>query len=112
MPLRWTDPRWDLHQVRERALSVSEPLRLELPSALVERVAERAAALVAERNGDARDSWLTVAEAAEHLRCTPSRLYSLTSARRVPFHKDGSRTLFRRSELDAWVGQGGARCPG
>ncbi len=93
------------------ASDVTEPLTFELTPEAVERIAERAAELVAERNGHAQDSWLSVAEAAEHLRCTPSRIYSLVSARRVPFHKDGSRTLFRRSELDDWVRSGSGRCP-
>jgi excisionase family DNA binding protein len=57
------------------------------------------------------DGWLTVGEAAGYLRCPKSRLYSLVSARRIPFVKDGSRTLFRRSELDAWLRAGGGKRP-
>ena len=57
------------------------------------------------------DGWLTVGEAAEYLRCPKSRVYSLVSARRIPFVKDGSRTLFRRSELDAWLHAGGGKRP-
>ncbi len=57
------------------------------------------------------DGWLTVGEAAEYLRCPKSRVYSLVSARRIPFVKDGSRTLFRRSELDAWLRGGGGKRP-
>jgi excisionase family DNA binding protein len=90
---------------------MSAPLRIDLPPELVEQIARRAAELVAERNGNARDVWLSVADAAEYLRCTPSRVYSLVSARRIPFCKDGSRLLFRRSELDEWVQAGGAACP-
>lgn len=87
-------------------------LTLDLPPELVEQIAERAAELVAERAGDGEaDRWLTVAEAAEYLRCSTGRIYQLVSARRIPYSKDGSRTLFRRSELDRWVEQGGARCP-
>lgn len=88
-------------------------LTLDIGEELVERIAQRAAELVAERqggDGDA-DRWLTVAEAAEYLRCSTGRVYQLVSARRIPFQKDGSRTLFRRSGLDAWIEQGGARCP-
>jgi len=55
--------------------------------------------------------WLDVEQAAAHLVCPKSRLYALVSARRIPFHKDGSRTLFRREELDAWVRNGGAKRP-
>ncbi len=56
-------------------------------------------------------AWLDVEQAAEHLACPKSRLYALVSARRIPFEKDGSRTLFDRVELDAWVRSGGARRP-
>lgn len=89
-------------------MSVVAALLAELSDAdldlLAERLAPRLAVPVA-------DQWLTVTEAAEYLRCPKSRLYSLVSARRVPFSKDGSRTLFRRSELDAWVRNGGGRRP-
>jgi excisionase family DNA binding protein len=44
--------------------------------------------------------WLNVTEAAEHLACPKSRVYALTSARRIPHHRDGSRVLFDREELD------------
>jgi len=82
-------------------------LNIELPPELIEAIAKRAAELVEPQ----ADVWLSVAEAADHLRCTRSRIYSLVSARRIPHHKDGSRVLFRRSELDRWVEQGGAKCP-
>jgi excisionase family DNA binding protein len=57
------------------------------------------------------DGWMTVAEAADYLRCPTSRVYSLTSARRIPCVKDGSRVLFRRSELDEWLRAGGGKRP-
>jgi excisionase family DNA binding protein len=59
----------------------------------------------------ATSGWLGVTAAAEYLACPPSRLYALVSARRVPFCKDGSRLLFDRGELDAWVRAGGGRRP-
>jgi excisionase family DNA binding protein len=55
--------------------------------------------------------WLDVAAAAQHLACPRSRIYALVSARRIPHHKDGSRLLFRREELDEWVRTGGGRRP-
>ena len=85
------------------------PLAVELPEALVEAVAARAAVLAAELLAPA--PWLDVAGAAEHLCCPPSRVYALVSAGRIPVHRDGSRLLFRRAELDAWVEAGGARRP-
>jgi excisionase family DNA binding protein len=57
------------------------------------------------------DALLSVGEAADYLRCPKSRLYSLVSAKRIPFVKDGSRTLFRRSALDCWLEAGGGRRP-
>jgi excisionase family DNA binding protein len=83
----------------------------ECPPELIEKIAVRAVELVEARAG-ADDSWLTAAEAADYLRCPISRIYALTSARRVPHYRDCSRLLFRRSELDAWVERGGARRPG
>lgn len=82
---------------------------IEIPDELIERIARRAAELLAER--PAEDRWLNVAEAAEHIRAKPQRLYALVSARRIPFHKDGSRLLFRRSEIDAWLEAGGGIRP-
>ncbi len=78
---------------------------------LVELVAERAAELVAARLAtvDAAEGWIGVEEAAEYLACPKSRVYALVSAGRIPYCKDGSRTLFKRSELDLWV-QGGGAC--
>jgi excisionase family DNA binding protein len=86
-------------------------LALTIPDDLVERIARRAADLVAERDVPAPQTWLTVAEAADYLRCPESRIYALTSARRIPFEKDGSRTLLNRDALDQWVRDGGGIRP-
>jgi excisionase family DNA binding protein len=90
-----------------------EALALAVPADLVEVVAERAAELIAGRLAAAAavEGWIGVAEAADHLACPRSRVYALVSAGRIPYAKDGSRLLFRRSQLDAWVQQGGARRP-
>lgn len=88
-------------------------LTVQMPPEMIEQIAERAAEMVAKQQGgrSVADAWLSVAEAADYLRCSTGRIYQLVSARRVPFEKDGSRTLFRRSSLDRWVEEGGARCP-
>lgn len=62
--------------------------------------------LVAERlavNGGEQSPWLTVDEAADYLRCKPKRVYDLLSQQRLPRHKDGSRVLLHRAELDAYL---------
>ena len=77
---------------------------IPLPPELVEAIAQRAATLVAERQ-DAGEAppYLSVEEAADYLRCKPKRVYDLCSQRRIPFVKDGSRTLLRRVDLDAYL---------
>lgn len=47
--------------------------------------------------------WLTVAEAAEYLRCKRQRIYDLVSQGRLECRKDGSRSLFRREWLDTYL---------
>jgi excisionase family DNA binding protein len=75
-------------------------------AALVPTIAEQVAALLLERTGSVPQSgspWMSVAEAAEYMRCKPKRLYDLAGQSRVPAHKDGSRLLFHRDELDAYL---------
>jgi excisionase family DNA binding protein len=84
---------------------VSE-LRIAAPPELLEAIAQRAAEILAERQTVTELSpYLTVEEAADYLRCKPKRIYDLTSQRRLPFVKDGSRTLLLRADLDAYVGE-------
>jgi excisionase family DNA binding protein len=85
---------------------------------LVDRIVERPDALdrlaskLAERLSPTGDSdWLDVKGAADYLKCPPSRIYALTSAGRLPVHKDGSRSLYSRAELRAFVESGGAVRP-
>jgi excisionase family DNA binding protein len=88
-------------------------LTLDVPPSVVEQIAQRAADLLAERQSGQTDTggYLDVEGAAEFLACPKSRIYSLVSAKRIPFHKDGSRTLFDRAELREYVRNGGARRP-
>lgn len=68
---------------------------LKLDGAALEAIA---AALPEHERG--RSQYLTVAEAAEHLRAKPQRVYDLLSARRLSRYKDGRRVLVARVELD------------
>ena len=88
-------------------------LTVGLPPQLVEEVAQRAAELVAEKNGSgANDGWLRGAERiASYIDAPASRVYALTSAGRIPVHRDGSALIARKSELDDWVRSGGGRRP-
>jgi excisionase family DNA binding protein len=86
------------------------PVPAETLRALAAVVAPLVAAALS--NGQtAAEPWLDVAGAAEHLSCGTSRIYSLVSAGRIPHEKDGSRLLFRASELDGWLERGGGKRP-
>jgi excisionase family DNA binding protein len=80
---------------------------------LVERIAHRAAELLAEQSNElAEDGWLRGAERiAAYIDAPRSRVYALVSARRIPVHRDGSALIARRSELDRWLLAGGGRRP-
>ena len=77
-------------------------LSVAVPTELLDLIAKRAAELI-ERAAAEADPWLTVERAAGYLACKPKRIYDLCSQRRVPFAKDGSRTLLRRTDLDAYL---------
>lgn len=71
---------------------------------LLEVIAERVAELLAKQAPAAEpDPYLTVDQAAEYLACKPKRIYDLCSQHRVDCLKDGSRTLLRRADLDAYL---------
>ena len=80
---------------------------------LVERIANRAAELVAEQSGEpSDDGWLRGAERiASYIDAPRSRVYALVSASRIPVHHDGSALIARRSELDKWLLRGGGVRP-
>ncbi len=89
-------------------------LTLDLAEEVIERIAERAAALLAERQDDksSEDGWLRGAERiAAYIDSPRSRVYALASARRIPVHHDGSALIARRGELDQWLRSGGGRRP-
>jgi len=88
-----------------------DDLALTLPDALVQAIAARAAELVAERLEAKPEPHIDVAQAAGYLACPRSRIYSLASAERIPVRRDGTRLLFKASELDAWLERGGGRRP-
>jgi predicted DNA-binding transcriptional regulator AlpA len=82
-----------------------DDLAVVLPDALVDELAERVAARLAR---PAAEPWVGVDAVAAHLGCRRQRIYDLVSQRGrrgggIPHRKDGSRLLFRLSEIDAWL---------
>jgi excisionase family DNA binding protein len=84
-------------------------IAIDLGDEFVEQVARRTADLIAERQAARpEDAWLLGADKiAAYIDCPRSRVYALTSARRIPIHRDGSALIAKRSELDRWLVQGG-----
>src|SRR4051794_21251518 len=80
---------------------------------LVERVARRAAELVAEKSGKpVEKGWVRGAgRIAAYIAAPRSRVYGFVSAKRIPVPHDGSALIARRSELDKWLLRGGGRRP-
>ena len=77
---------------------------------LADRLASRLSARLGRQN-DA-DGWLRGADSiGEYIGAPRSRVYALASAGRIAVHKDGSALIARKSELDAWLCNGGARRP-
>ena len=83
----------------------NDQIAVSVPEEVVERVARRAAELLRGEARVAPERFVGVKEAAEHLGCRPHRIYDLVHQRVIPFYKDGSRLLFRCSELTAWLEQ-------
>ncbi len=71
----------------------------DLVSHLFEACATRTAALNLAGGHVTDTEFVTVAEAAEILRCDPQRVYDLASSGRLPRHKEGRRTLHRRTDI-------------
>ena len=83
-------------------------LRIDLPPAAVDVIAERAAAIVLERlaaecTPASSSPYLTIPEAAELLRCKRQRVDDLLSQGRLTRYKDGDRTLVSRAEIEAML---------
>lgn len=78
------------------------PIQVDLPDEVLEQIARRVADLLLDQAPEA-DPWLNVTEAAEHCRCSTQRIYDLKSQGRLQAGQDGTRVLFRRSTLDAYL---------
>jgi hypothetical protein len=80
-------------------------LTLAVPPEMVERIAERAAELIAERQPPTGSPWLDTRGAAEHMAATPARVHDLVALGRLMPRRDGRRLLFRREDIDRYLNQ-------
>ena len=86
-----------------QSMSAHQGLVLMLPDELVDELVERVASRLTRPTAE---PWVGVDVVASHLGCRRQRIYDLVSRRghdAIPFRKDGSRLLFRLSEIDAWL---------
>jgi excisionase family DNA binding protein len=85
---------------------VTAGLSFPVPDELLEAIAARAAALVAEQMHRERSPWMTRAEAAVYLGVPESRLEkdaAKNGRHEIPFHRDGALVRYHRGELDRWL---------
>ena len=75
----------------------------EQVDSIIEQATARVLARLAKESPRTPSAYLTVPEAAEYLRCGQQRIYNLTSEGRLTRHKDGSRVLVARAEVDAYL---------
>lgn len=86
-------------------------ISIELPDELLDAITERVAERLADRQPE-QDGWLRGADRiAEYIDAPRSRVFALSSAGRIPVERDGSSLIARKSALDAWIRNGGARRP-
>jgi hypothetical protein len=90
---------------------VADRLTVELPEELIDAIAERVLERLSDRGHQEHgraEGWLRGARAiGDYIGAPRSRVYGLTSAGRIPVHRDGSALLARRDELDAGILSGG-----
>jgi excisionase family DNA binding protein len=93
-----------------RPAGADQTLTLIVPDELLQAAAERIAELVlaqAATRSRVDSPWLDFEAAIAYLGFSRDKLYKLTAARAIPFHKkrDGHGLLFHRGELDRWLEQ-------
>jgi excisionase family DNA binding protein len=82
-------------------------MNIELPDAVLEEIAQRAAEIVLANqpsgNGSEPSPYLTIPEAAELLRARRHRVDDLLSRGTLTRIKDGTRTLIARAEIEDYL---------
>ncbi|OGG03439.1 hypothetical protein A2W14_02905 [Candidatus Gottesmanbacteria bacterium RBG_16_37_8] len=55
-----------------------------------------------------QDKWFGIDELCKYLPDKPviSTIYGKVHLRKIPYHKQGKSLIFRKSEIDEWLGQG------
>ena len=67
--------------------------------------------MLTEGESDSMATWLTLEEAAKHLKIGKSSLYQLAREGGIPAHKYGRVWRFDQEELDGWMKSSGDKTP-
>lgn len=73
---------------------------------LLDEIVERVTARLLTADRLAVEHWVGVADVAVHLACWRQRIYDLVGRRgpeQLPHRRDGTRLLFRLSDVDGWL---------
>jgi excisionase family DNA binding protein len=74
---------------------------------LVDRVADRVVQRLGSLPSSPTAELLSIAEAAELLRCKPQRVYDLRSSGRLPRTVEGGRAVVRRTDVERLISEDG-----
>lgn len=90
---------------RAQDVSDSVTITLDLPDAVLDEIARRAAELVTANGSHAGEvkPWLDTKAAANYIAATPGRIHDLVQLGKLTPCRDGRRLLFKRSDLDAYL---------
>lgn len=78
-------------------------INLALPEEVIEAIAQRVAAILAEQAQSAIADWVTADVVAKHLGLSRVRVYELAAKEGMPHKRVGTRSMrFRLDEIDAW----------
>ena len=83
-------------------------LSLELPDHVLDELAARVAERLAGQQRPGPERWAGVAEVAEHLGIARQGVYDRAHAAATtgfPVHRDGSRLIFKLTEVDQWLAE-------
>jgi Helix-turn-helix domain len=80
---------------------------VRLTDAEVDAIASRVATALSKHGESAREPWLDVPSAADHVALTEDAIRGLVKRRQIPFHRTkNGRLRFSVAELDHWVRTG------
>jgi len=84
-------------------------LSIVVSAGVVDEIVDRVAERILAAGLPTVEPWVGVNDVAAHLSCRRQRIYDLVGRRgagQIPHRRDGTRLLFRLSEVDAWLAHG------